>query len=196
MFGEAAVVVAAYLLGTYPTATLVATARGRDVLAEGSGNPGATNVYRIAGARAGVVVLLGDLVKGAAAALLGYATGGRGLALAAGAAAVVGHCFPATRRFRGGKGVASAAGMSIVLFPAVASVLGVIWIVVARALNKASLASVLVFVGLPVAVAFSGRPATEVAAISAVAALVIARHSRNIARLIKGEERELRSPTS
>lgn len=187
---------AAYLLGTYPTATLVATARGRDVLAEGSGNPGATNVYRIAGARAGVVVLLGDLVKGAAAALLGYATGGRGLALAAGAAAVVGHCFPATRRFRGGKGVASAAGMSIVLFPAVASVLGVIWIVVARALNKASLASVLVFVGLPVAVAFSGRPATEVAAISAVAALVIARHSRNIARLIKGEERELRSPTS
>ena len=196
MFGEAAVVVAAYLLGTYPTATLVAAGHGRDVLAEGSGNPGATNVYRIAGTRAGVKVLLGDLVKGAAAALLGYATGGRGLALAAGFAAVVGHCFPATRGFRGGKGVASAAGMSLVLFPVVAGVLTVVWIVIARALNKASLASVLALVGLPVGVALTGHPRTEIAAIAGVAALVVARHSRNIGRLLRGEERELRSPST
>ncbi|HVE94212.1 MAG TPA: glycerol-3-phosphate acyltransferase [Acidimicrobiales bacterium] len=195
MFGEAAVVAAAYLLGTYPTATLVATARGRDVLAEGSGNPGATNVYRIAGARAGGIVLVGDLVKGAAAATMGYLLGGRSLALAAGAAAVVGHCFPATRRFRGGKGVATAGGMAIVLFPLVASVLAVLWIVVTGALKKASLASVLALVGLPLGVAASGRPGTEVAAIAAVAALVVARHSRNIARLVRGEEIELRSPT-
>lgn len=195
MLGQAAVVIAAYLLGTWPTATLVAAGQGRDVLTEGSGNPGATNVYRIAGTRAGVLVLLGDLVKGAAAALLGYVIGGRGLALASGAAAVLGHCFPATRGFRGGKGVASAAGMSIVLFPVVASILCVVWIAVARAMNKASLASVLALIGLPVGVALSGRPATEIAAIAAVALLVIARHSRNIGRLLRGEEHELRSPT-
>jgi len=195
VLGEAAVVVAAYLLGTYPTATLVAASRGRDVMAEGSGNPGASNVYRIAGARAGGIVLGGDLVKGAAASLLGYGVGGLDLALAAGSAAVVGHCFPAPRRFRGGKGVATAAGMAIVLFPAVAAALAVLWLLVARLLNKASIASVLVLIALPIGVAVTGHDLYEVGAVAAVSALVIARHSRNIARLVRGEEIELRAPT-
>ncbi len=196
MFGQAVAVVAAYLLGTYPTATLVASARGRDVLAEGSGNPGASNVYRIAGTKAGALVLVGDLLKGAAASGLGYALAGRDLALIAGAAAVVGHCFPMTRGFRGGKGVACAAGMSLVLFPFIASVVTIVWIVVAGVMNKASLASVLALIALPLGVAATGYPATEVAAIGAVAALVITRHAGNIGRLLRGEERELRSPSA
>ena len=196
MFGQAAVVVAAYLLGTYPTATLVASSRGRDVLAEGSGNPGASNVYRIAGKKAGALVLVVDLLKGAASAGLGYAIGGRDLALAAGAASVVGHCFPITRGFRGGKGVACSAGMSLVMFPVVAALVTLVWLVVAGAMNKASLASVLALVALPLGVAAAGYPATEVAAITAVAALVIARHAGNISRLLRGEERELRSTST
>ena len=92
---------------------------------EGSGNPGATNVLRVAGRRAGAIALVGDLLKGAVPAAVGWAVGGHGLGVACGVAAVVGHVLPATRRFRGGKGVATAAGMAVVLFPAAAAVAAV-----------------------------------------------------------------------
>src|SRR3954470_11076122 len=102
------VVLAGYLLGTLPFAHLVAGRRGVDPTAEGSGNPGASNVYPTAGRRAGVAVLACDALKGAAGVGPALAVGDRQLGLLAGLAAVVGHVFPLTRRFRGGKGVATA----------------------------------------------------------------------------------------
>src|SRR5689334_17894800 len=99
----------AYLAGMFPTARLVGGRTGHDPTHEGSGNPGASNVYRLAGRRAGAMVFLGDFAKGALAAGVGLAVGGRALGLACGAAAVAGHIAPVTRRFRGGKGVATAA---------------------------------------------------------------------------------------
>src|SRR5436305_11412567 len=109
------IVVVGYALGTLPTAVLVGRRSGHDPTHEGSGNPGASNVYRTVGRRAAAVVLAGDLLKGAAAAGLGWALAGHTVGVATGAAAVVGHVVPPWRR--GGKGVATSAGMVLVLFP-------------------------------------------------------------------------------
>jgi glycerol-3-phosphate acyltransferase PlsY len=190
---EVLAVVVAYLLGTAPVALLVGRKVGRDPTVEGSGNPGASNVYRTAGARAGAVVLAGDALKGAVATGLGLLAGDRTLALACGAAAIVGHVFPITRRFRGGKGVATACGMIVVLYPLLAAGGAVVWAIVAKVSGKAALASLTVAVLLPIGVAVTGRPVVEVIGVTALAALVILRHAGNIERLLSGDERSLRT---
>jgi glycerol-3-phosphate acyltransferase PlsY len=186
-----ALVVPAYLLGTFPTAILVGRQAGRDPTQEGSGNPGASNAYRMMGRRAGAIVLLGDLCKGAIAAGAGLATGNRAIGVACGLAAVVGHVLPATRGFRGGKGVATAAGSTLVLLPLPALALAAIWVVVAKLTGMASVASILIAVVLPVAAVLVDRPIGEVVAFAACGALVVARHRANIDRLRRGEERTL-----
>jgi glycerol-3-phosphate acyltransferase PlsY len=148
---------------------------------------------RTLGRRAGATVLLGDLGKGAIAALIGLAAGDRALGVACGLSAVVGHVAPVTRRFRGGKGVATAAGMTIVLLPWVALVLAVLWLVVVKVVGAASVASLAVAAATPVLVAVAGRPAGEVAAFAACAALVALRHRDNIGRLRRGEEHRLKA---
>lgn len=186
-----ALLLPAYLLGTFPTAILVGRQEGRDPTQEGSGNPGASNAFRTMGRRAGVLVLLGDLCKGVVAAGMGLATGNRAIGVACGLAAVVGHVAPATRGFRGGKGVATAAGMTGVLLPLPAVGLAALWGVTAKLTGTASAASLAVSVGLPLAAVAAGRPPGEVAAFAACGALVIARHRGNIGRLRRGEERSL-----
>jgi glycerol-3-phosphate acyltransferase PlsY len=189
-------VVPAYLLGTFPTAILVGRREGRDPTREGSGNPGASNTFRTMGRRAGALVLAGDLAKGALGAAGGLATGHRGVGVACGLAAVLGHVLPATRRFRGGKGVATGAGMAAVLLPVVALGLAVVWAVAVRVVGAASAGSVAVAVGLPAGAVAAGRPAAEVAAFAACGALVVARHRGNLGRLRRGEERSLAAPPS
>lgn len=184
--------VPAYLLGTFPTAILVGRQAGRDPTREGSGNPGASNAFRTMGARAGAFVLAGDLGKGAVGAGLGLLTGNRAIAVACGLAAVLGHVLPITRRLRGGKGVATAAGMAFVLVPALALVLALVWVATARLSGTASLASITIAAGLPVGAAVIGRPAGEVVAFAACGALVVLRHRGNIDRLLGGTEAGLR----
>jgi glycerol-3-phosphate acyltransferase PlsY len=184
-------VVPAYLLGTVPTAILVGRRAGRDPTREGSGNPGASNAFRTMGRRAGALVLAGDVAKGAAAAALGLATGERAVGVACGLAAVVGHVYPVTRRFRGGKGVATGAGMAIVLLPGVTVVLAVVWVVVVKVLRAASAGSVVVAVGFPLGAWLVGRPPGEVVAFAAAGLLIVARHRDNLERLRRGEERPL-----
>jgi glycerol-3-phosphate acyltransferase PlsY len=183
-----ALVIASYLLGTFPTARLVV---GR-AIEGGSGNPGASNAYRTAGRRKGVLVLLGDGAKGAAAAALGYAAAGRPLAFACGAAAVLGHIVPVMRPRHGGKGVATAAGMAAVLFPVLAAVNAVVWLATAKVTGKASIASLTAAAVLPIGVALTGRPTWELAATLAVGAVVVLRHTSNLRALARGEERSLR----
>ena len=178
----------AYLLGTFPSALLVARVGGHDVLREGSGNPGASNVARLMGWKAGVVVLLADFGKGAIAGGVGLAVAGRGGAFVLGIAAVAGHMFPATRRFKGGKGVATAGGMLIVLYPWIVLVLALVWFLVARVLKLASVGSLLGAVLFPVLVAVGGYGAREVAVITVLAVVVIARHAANLRRLLHGRE--------
>jgi len=178
-----------WLLGTFPSALLVARAHGRDVLKEGSGNPGASNVARLLGWRAGALVLLLDFAKGALAAGGGMLIGGRAGACALGVAAVVGHTFPIYRK--GGKGVAAAGGALVVLYPAIVVGLAVVWFVVARLLHKASLASLLATVLFPVSVAVLRYDGWEIGVVSALALLVIARHLGNIRRLLRRQEIDL-----
>jgi len=116
-----------YLIGSFPTADLVSkyvTRRsgdtGVDLRAAGSGNPGAVNAAAVLGRKWGILVLAGDMIKGIVACLLGRATGGDDGAYLAGTTAVAGHCYPAWSRFRGGKGVATSFGTSLVCFPAYA----------------------------------------------------------------------------
>ena len=182
MVPDVLAVVAGYLLGCFPTAALVGRRSGHDPHAEGSGNPGATNVYRVAGAKAGVLVLLGDMLKGAVAGALGVVPG---------AAAVLGHVLPVGRWGRGGKGVATAAGMAAVASPWVALVAGLVWLAAAVVGRRASLASMLAMAALPVGSAGVGRSWAEVGALAGVAVLVVARHHENIRRLLRGDEPKL-----
>jgi glycerol-3-phosphate acyltransferase PlsY len=182
---------AAWLLGTFPSAQLIARAHGHDVLTEGSGNPGASNVARLAGWRAGAAVLVLDFAKGALAAGVGVAVYGRVGAYALGIAAVVGHTFPVYRK--GGKGVAAAGGMLVVLYPLIVVGLAIVWGLLARVAKKASLASLLCTVAFPVAVGLMGYDGREVVAISALAVLVLARHAANIRRLLRREEIDLKT---
>ncbi|HEY5172006.1 MAG TPA: glycerol-3-phosphate acyltransferase [Acidimicrobiia bacterium] len=189
MVADAVLVPVAWLLGTFPSAQLVARAHGRDVLREGSGNPGASNVHRLLGWRAGALVLLLDFVKGALAAGAGLAVGGRAGACILGVAAVVGHTYPLYRK--GGKGVAAAGGALVVLYPFIVIGLGLSWFIVARVLHKASLASLLATILFPVAVLVAGYARWEVGVVGGLALLVVLRHSANIRRLLRREENDL-----
>ena len=182
------VVVAAYLLGTFPTAALIGRMTGHDPTAEGSGNPGATNVLRTSGRGAGVAVLAIDVAKGALAVGLGLLVGDHTLGVIAGAAAVLGHVAPVGRRFRGGKGVATAAGASAVAFPALSLVLGVVFVVTVAVTRRVSVGSLVLALLLPVGVALGGGSGLEVLVTAGVSLVVIARHHENIRRLIRREE--------
>ncbi len=110
-----------YLLGTFPTADLVArrASGGVDLRAEGTGNPGAANALKVLGPRAGAAVMVGDIAKGAAACGVGGLIAGPAGAHLAGTASVTGHCYPIWTGFRGGgKGVAASVGQCLATFPA------------------------------------------------------------------------------
>jgi glycerol-3-phosphate acyltransferase PlsY len=186
----ALVVIAAYFLGTFPTAVLVTRSKGLDVTREGSGNPGATNVYRVAGRRAAALVFAGDFLKGVLGAGAGLLIS-RNVALAAGAAAIVGHCFPVTRRFRGGKGVATAGGVVTVVEPLVALCALAVWVVLLKATKRASLASIVVVLLGPLAVLALRGPGIEALTIALLAVFIVLRHAKNILRLVRGEESAL-----
>jgi glycerol-3-phosphate acyltransferase PlsY len=181
----------AYLVGMFPIAAVVARAHGHDVLAEGSRNPGASNVYRLAGWKAGLLVLVVDIGKGSAASGVGLVLDGHRGAYILGLAAVLGHVFPVTRRFKGGRGVATAGGVLLVLYPLVGVALAAIWFFIARVLKKASVASILVSAAFPVAVWATGNSWGDVAVTAGLAAVVIVRHGSNLRRLVRGEELKL-----
>lgn len=186
-------VVAAYLIGTFPTAHLVGRRLGFDPTAAGSGNPGASNTTRIGGARAGAMVLLGDAGKGVIAAGCGYAVDGRTLAWLAGAAAIAGHMWPVTRGLRGGKGVATVAGVGLVCAPLGFLVLGVLFAAIAKALDMAAPASITVAALMPVGVWALGQRGIEIAVAAAIGVAIIVRHADNIRRLIDGTESNVRA---
>lgn len=187
-------ILGAYMLGTFPSAAMVARAKGRDIYAEGSKNPGASNVGRLLGWKYGALVFALDFAKGALAAGVGLALFGRTGGWALGIAAMLGHIVPVTRRFKGGKGVATGAGAMVVLFPIVVVVLAVVWLLVAKGLKKASLASVVVAAGFPALALVLGCTWVEFAILCVLALLVIARHAKNLVRLLRGEELSLQSP--
>ena len=190
-----ACLLSAFLLGGIPFSQLIARRRGVDLRSVGSGNIGATNLTRALGYGAGALGLLLDAVKGAAAVLIpGAVLGGEAtptLRALAGGLAILGHSFSPFLGFKGGKGVATGAGVFAVLAPRATLVaLGVFAMVVAIT-RVVGLASVLAALTLPVVAHWvgAGRPVTVTAGL--VAILVVARHRANLARLVRGTERRL-----
>lgn len=183
-----AVVSTGYLLGSLDFGVIVPRLLGIDIYAQGSGNPGASNVLRSMGRGMAAVVVIGDVGKGIGAAALGALVVGETVGFAAGAAAVLGHCFPIWHGWRGGKGVASAAGMTLWLEPLLGLAILIAWGSLVGLTRRASVAS-LVVVGLyvPAVAAFGHRQWSLIWA-AAMAVLVIARHHANIKRLLSGAE--------
>ena len=178
-----------YLLGSIPAGFLVGSSAGVDVRGAGSGNIGATNVARTLGWRKGLVTLFADVAKGflpvMAAHLLDL---GEAAAAAAGLAAFAGHLYPVFLRFKGGKGVATAAGVYLGAMPLGMLVVLGVFVLVMLAARRVSLASMLAAVLAPVVAWALSYPA-EVAWMSLVIGfLVVVRHRENIRRLMAGEE--------
>jgi len=181
----------AYLLGTFPSAVLIARANGIDIATFGSGNPGASNVTRALGWRKGVWVYVLDAGKGAIAAGLGLALDGRPLAYWCGAAVILGHMFPVFRRFKGGKGVATGSGVLLIVQPILAPLAVALWWLVTRVTGKAAVGSVVAVALVPVGLVIQGKPAWEFLAVAGLAALIVVKHTGNIVRLIRREEHSL-----
>jgi glycerol-3-phosphate acyltransferase PlsY len=181
--------VPAYFVGTFPSAVMVARSRGIDITKVGSGNPGASNISRTMGRKWGVAVFALDALKGIIPAALGaYALDNDKLAYAMIAASVLGHMFPITRRFKGGKGVATMAGAMFVMQPVISAILAVVWIVVLKLSRKSSVASIALIIGLPLLAVLFHVPTWEIITMIAINALVLLRHIPNIKRLIRGNE--------
>ena len=179
-------IVGGYLLGTLPSAIIVARAKGVDITSFGSGNPGASNVARAIGWRYGSIVFLLDAAKGAIPAVL--LIGHRPSAYICGAAAIVGHIFPVTRGFKGGKGIATGAGVLLVLHPLIMVISAVSWIAIMKLSKKASVASIVVVPLVVVLLAVTGKPAWEIMAFVGLGVLIEIRHLSNIKRLLSGSE--------
>ena len=178
-----------YAIGSLPVGYLVAqSARGVDLRRVGSGNVGATNVYRTGGLRMGLAVMVADMAKGAGAVLM---SGGGSAAVAAGVAAVVGHIYPVWLGFKGGKGVATASGVFGVLAPWPTLIAAAAFGLTVARTRFVSLGSIVATVLLPVIEwSMPGRRPVDIGA-TLVAALILFRHRGNVARLWSRTERAL-----
>ena len=202
--GYIALAIGAYLLGSIPTGYLVARAKGIDIRSAGSGNIGATNVFRILGKPAGVFVLVFDGLKGFAACawfsdliiqVFGVPTGAEVDArLAAGIAAVLGHNYPCWLKFQGGKGVATSAGALAALVPWALLIILSIWIILSGLTRYVSVGSVAASFTLPFATWFTTQSWTLTIFTGAMGALAIFKHKGNIQRLLNGTENRIGSP--
>jgi glycerol-3-phosphate acyltransferase PlsY len=195
------VAIVAYLIGSIPTGFLMARARGVDIRSVGSGNIGATNVFRILGRGPGIAVLLIDALKGFIPARFLPSLFLQGvpmaepkyqqLALIAGFFAIIGHNYTCWLRFKGGKGIATSAGVLIAWVPMALLITLVSWIIIFAASRYVSLASVVAALVLPVAVWATREPRTMIIIATVLSLLAIYKHRSNIQRLLAGTENRI-----
>jgi acyl phosphate:glycerol-3-phosphate acyltransferase len=193
----------AYLLGSIPTGYLVAKARGIDIRTVGSGNIGATNVFRILGKPAGIFVLLVDALKGyVGCAFVGLvvhrvllsgtpltATDHEIHKIVGGFSAILGHNYTCWLKFKGGKGIATSAGVVLALLPQALGVAFVVWVLLFLITRYVSVASIGAAFVLPFATWWFNRTNTVLISVAAVmGALAIYKHKANIKRLMNGTE--------
>jgi len=187
------VVLIGYLLGSVPFAVIMARRKGIDILKTGSGNPGATNIKRIMGKRAGNICFGLDFLKGVVAAgwpmlpILG-ASDSSILGILGLAAAIGGHSFSMFIGFRGGKGVAvTVGGLAVIMFWVILAAI-VVWLITFYATRYVSLASLLLGVSLPIFAVLLHRPSEQITLAFILAVLISFRHRGNIKRLLQGRE--------
>jgi len=203
IFGYVLTAFAAYLMGSIPTGFLVGKAKGIDIRKIGSGNIGATNVFRYFGTVAGLLVLLADALKGLLAVVLAprlswlvFGVPGdplvrEWLELIAGFTAILGHNYTCWLRFKGGKGIATSAGVLIALVPYALLIIFGIWIVVFGLTRFVSLGSICASAALPFATWITGGSLTFIVITGIMAALAIYKHKANIQRLLNGTENRI-----
>lgn len=193
---------AAYLLGSIPTGYLMGRARGIDIRTVGSGNIGATNVFRILGKPAGIFVLLVDAAKGFLACQFAGPLAHRLLLgqaiptvpdlewhrIIGAICAILGHNYTCWLRFKGGKGIATSAGATLALLPAALGIALGLWIVLFAVTRYVSVASIGAAFVLPFAAWLVGRSTTMIVVSAAIGILAIYKHRTNIQRLLNGTE--------
>ena len=184
---------AAYLIGSVNSAILLVRLLYRqDVRASGSGNAGSTNVTRTYGSAPGLLTLLCDMLKAAAAGLLGRALAGQTGYMVGGLFCLVGHCWPLYFRFKGGKGMAVAAGMCLLLDWRVFLILGALFAVTFALWRRVSLSTIAAVAAFPPLYWLMARQADAVLALGTVMCLlVLFQHRENIRRLLNGTEPKL-----
>ena len=180
-----------YLVAAIPTGVVLPRLMGLDdVRDKGSGNIGATNVYRVAGKLPGLLTLAGDILKGflpLLATRLWLDPTPLQLGLA-GVVAIVAHCYPVYLRFRGGKGVATGLGIFLVIDPLAVLGGGVVFLLAVAITRYISLGSVLAAMTIPLLTMLTGRPLALVLCTCAIGAMVVWRHRDNLQRLMAGTE--------
>jgi glycerol-3-phosphate acyltransferase PlsY len=183
----------AYLLGSIPFAIVVSRALGiADPRTYGSKNIGTTNVLRSGNRLAALLTLVGDAGKGWAAVLIARALGASEEVIAlVGLAAFVGHVFPVWLRFRGGKGVATAAGVLIAIDWRLGLAVVIVWLTLAVVTRYSSLAAIAAALFAPAAVWYILGAGSMLPAVIAMSAILIWRHHANIAKLLRGEESKI-----
>lgn len=191
--------VIAYFLGAIPFGFLIVKVRGRDIRETGSGNIGAANVARNAGAVAGVLTLILDAGKGYLAVWIAarWTHSNERWMMAAALAAVIGHMFPVWLRFKGGKGVATGLGVFLPIAATAVLAAVVLWIVVVAFWRYSSLGSILAAVALPIFVhllyaPLHAPPPEVTVGTILISILVLVKHRGNIERLMNGTESRLR----
>lgn len=182
-------VIFSYLIGNISPAILIGKMAGVEIRSQGSGNAGTTNVLRVLGKKAAVATLLIDILKGVAAVLIGRYLGGQSLAMVCGLAAFLGHIWPAVFGFRGGKGIATAAGIILTVEPLMGLIEAAIALSLIAATRWVSLGSLTAALLLPVVAYFFDPKYTLWAAVMAV--IVFIKHRANLKRLLRGEESKI-----
>jgi len=182
-----------YGVGSLPLGYLVTNRiTGIDLRRAGSGNVGATNVYRTAGLSLALIVMLVDITKGASSVLLAARmTSGTAAPVAAGVAAIFGHVYPVWLRFQGGKGVATACGVFWALAPVATALAAGIFLLVVWITRYVSLGSIVATAILPPLTWLTNEPTPVVTGAIVAALLVVERHRSNLVRLQAGTERRL-----
>jgi glycerol-3-phosphate acyltransferase PlsY len=189
-------IVVAYLVGSVPFALLLARRWGAaDLRLVGSGNVGAANALRASGVRAGELVAVLDIAKGAASvALASHLSNVAAAPAVAGLSAIVGHVYPVWLRFKGGKGVATACGVFFMLTPIAVAPSFAVFLLTVWGTKYISLGSIVASVALPSIAYAAGASTASLAVACAAAVLIIFRHRGNVVRLLDGTERRLGVP--
>jgi glycerol-3-phosphate acyltransferase PlsY len=185
-------VIISYLLGGILSGEVVALLSRVDLRKKGSGNPGATNAYRILGPISGILVLGGDVLKGILGAMIGLWLGGSQIAPWCGLAVIIGHNWPLQFKFKGGKGIAASLGTIIVLVPKTLLVLAPIWFLFLFIFGFVSLSSLAAAFALPFS-CFLFYPQERSLLLYGVIVFILAvyRHRANIQRIISGTENKV-----
>lgn len=191
-----AAVLLGYLIGAIPFAVIVARSHGIDIFSVGSGNAGFTNAYRTLGFRSAFLVLVCDILKGTLAAFLGFRLGGEIGMLLASAAAIFGHTYSLFIGFRGGKGVATGAGVMLFVSPPVFLICAVTLATLAYVTGYMSVGSLTAAILCPILLVLFDASPLVVTVFGVCCLYVIWKHRTNIRRLMDGTENKIRNKRS